>query len=170
MTIDERQDLSFVLNNFYTPSTSTYQKGEVVFPLDQLDEGRHSIELKAFDNQNNSSKAYTEFIIENNPKLALKHLLNYPNPFTTNTGFYFEHNQTTEELGIIIHIYTISGKIIRTLEGFYSAKSMQIGPIKWDGLDEFGDKIGKGVYVYQITVKNSKGETDKAIQKLVLLR
>ena len=52
----------------------------------------------------------------------------------------------------------------------YSATSQRIGPIQWDGLDEFGDKIGKGVYVYQITAKNSKGDTDKAIQKLVLLR
>lgn len=170
LTIDERSDLSFVLNDYYTPSTLTYQKGEVIFPIDELDEGRHSLEFKAFDNQNNSSKAYTEFIIENNPELALKHILNYPNPFTTNTGFYFEHNQTSEDLEIRIHIYTISGKIIKTLEGMYSATSQRIGPIQWDGLDEFGDKIGKGVYVYQITVKNSKGDTDKAIQKLVLLR
>ena len=170
LTIDGRSDLNFILNNYYTPSTTTYQNGEVIFPIEQLKEGRHSLEFKAFDNQNNSSKAYTEFIIENNPKLALKHLLNYPNPFTQNTGFYFEHNQTSEDLEILINIYTISGKIIKTLEGVYSASSQRIGPIHWDGLDEFGDKIGKGVYVYQITAKNSKGDTDKAIQKLVLLR
>ena len=170
LTIDERSDLNFVVNNYYTPSSSTFQKGEVVFPVNELEDGRHSLEFKAFDNQNNSSKAYTEFIIESNPELALKHLLNYPNPFTTSTGFYFEHNQSSEDLEILIHIYTISGKIIKTLEGVYSATSQRIGPIQWDGLDEFGDKIGKGVYVYQITVKNSKGDTDKAIQKLVLLR
>ncbi len=170
LTIDERSDLNFVVNNYYTPSSSTFQKGEVVFPINELEDGRHSLEFKAFDNQNNSSKAYTEFIIESNPELALKHLLNYPNPFTTSTGFYFEHNQSSEDLEILIHIYTISGKIIKTLEGVYSATSQRIGPIQWDGLDEFGDKIGKGVYVYQITVKNSKGDTDKAIQKLVLLR
>ena len=170
LTIDERPDLNFVLNNYYTPSTSSYKKGEVVFQIDELEEGRHSLEFKAFDNQNNSSKGYTEFIIENNPELALKHLLNYPNPFTSNTGFYFEHNQTSEDLEILINIYTISGKIIKSIDGIYSASSKRIGPIKWDGLDEFGDEIGKGVYVYQITVKNSKGDTDKAIQKLVLLR
>lgn len=170
LTIDDRSDLNYVLNNYYTPSLNSYKKGEVIFPIDELNEGRHSLIFKAFDNQNNSSKAYTEFIIEKNPKLALKHLLNYPNPFTTKTGFYFEHNQTSENLEILIHIYTITGKIIKTLEGIYSATSHRIGPIQWDGLDEFGDKIGKGVYVYQITVKNNKGETDKGIQKLVLLR
>ena len=170
LNIDNRSDLKYVLNNYYTPSITSYKKGEVIFPIDELEEGQHSLEFKAFDNQNNSSKAYTEFIIEKNPKLALKHLLNYPNPFTTKTGFYFEHNQTSENLEILIHIYTITGKIIKTLEGIYSATSNRIGPIQWDGLDEFGDKIGRGVYVYQITVKNIKGETDKGIQKLVLLR
>lgn len=170
LTINKQSDLNFVLNNYYTPSITSYKKGEVIFPIDELEEGRHSLEFKAFDNQNNSSKAYTEFIIEKNPKLALKHLLNYPNPFTTNTGFYFEHNQTSENLEIFISIYTITGKIIKTIEGIYSGTSKRIGPIEWDGLDQFGDKIGKGVYVYQITVKNNKGETDKGIQKLVLLR
>ncbi len=170
LNIDNRSNLNYILNNYYTPSMSSYKKGEVIFPIDELEEGQHFLEFKAFDNQNNSSKAYTEFIIEKNPKLALKHLLNYPNPFTTKTGFYFEHNQTSENLEILIHIYTITGKVIKTLEGIYSATSKRIGPIQWDGLDEFGDKIGRGVYVYQITARNIKGETDKGIQKLVLLR
>lgn len=170
LTIDERSDLNFVLNDYYSPSVNSFQNGEVIFPLDKLEEGRHSLEFKVFDNQNNSSKAYTEFIIENNPELALKNVLNYPNPFTTSTGFYFEHNQNSNNLEVVIHIYTISGKIIKTLTGMYNTTSQRVGPIEWDGLDEYGDKIGRGVYVYQVTVINSNGDSEKAVQKLVLLR
>lgn len=170
LVIDERNDLSFNLNKYYTPSESTYRKGEVIFPIDQLSEGRHSLEFKAFDNQNNSSKAYTEFIIENNPELALKHVLNYPNPFTTNTGFYFEHNQTNNELEVLIQIYTISGKMIKTLNGTFNTNNQRVGPVNWDGLDEYGDKIGRGVYVYKVTVQTSGGDSEEAVSKLVLLR
>ena len=170
LTIDERSDLNYVLNDYYIPSTKSFQQGEVIYPIDELDQGRHSLEFRVFDNQNNSSKAYTEFIIENNPELALKHVLNYPNPFTTSTGFFFEHNQNSNTLDVIIHIYTVSGKIIKTLSGTYDTSSKRVGPIEWNGLDEFGDKIGRGVYIYQISVKNVTGDCEKAVQKLVLLR
>ena len=170
LIIDERTDLNFLLNQYYNPSESTYQKGEVVFPIGELEEGRHSLTFKVFDNQNNSSKAYTEFIIEENAELALKNVLNYPNPFTTNTGFYFEHNQTTEELEVLIEIYTISGKLIKSISDFFDSSSSRIGPIQWDGLDDYGDQIGRGVYIYKIQVRNSKGEKEEVIEKLVILK
>jgi hypothetical protein len=51
-----------------------------------------------------------------------------------------------------------------TTEGFLSRE------ISWDGKDDFGDKIGKGVYVYKLTVKsiltNKKSEK---FEKLVIL-
>ncbi len=170
LIIDERSDLNFLLNQYYQPSKSTYQKGEIIFPLEELDEGRHSLVFKVFDNQNNSSKAYTEFIIENNPQLALTNVLNYPNPFTTSTGFYFEHNQTNDVLDITIEIYTISGKLIKTISDSFDATSTRIGPVQWDGLDDFGSPIGRGVYVYKVRVINANGDKEEVIEKLVLLR
>ena len=170
LVIDERTDLNFLLNQYYKPSESTYQKGEVIFPLKELEEGRHSLIFKVFDNQNNSSKAYTEFIIEHNPELALNNVLNYPNPFTTNTGFYFDHNQNIDELEVLIEIFTISGKLIKTISNNFDASSKRIGPIQWNGLDDFGTKIGRGVYIYKIQVRNSEGNKKEVIEKLVILR
>ena len=47
-----------------------------------------------------------------------------------------------------------------TTEGFLSRE------ITWDGKDDFGDKIGKGVYVYKLTVKSSiTGEKSEKIEK-----
>jgi flagellar hook assembly protein FlgD len=51
-----------------------------------------------------------------------------------------------------------------TTDGFLSKD------ITWDGKDDFGDKIGKGVYIYKLTVKslitNTKAEK---FEKLVIL-
>ena len=43
-------------------------------------------------------------------------------------------------------------------------------PIKWDGLDDFGEKIGRGVYVYQLEVRSPDGDSDRKTEKLVVLR
>jgi len=48
--------------------------------------------------------------------------------------------------------------------------SYRIGPIAWDGLDDFGDRIGRGVYFYRLTVRLSNGQTEQAYQKLVILK
>jgi flagellar hook assembly protein FlgD len=42
--------------------------------------------------------------------------------------------------------------------------------ITWDGKDDFGNRIGKGVYVYKLTVKSNltNSKTEK-IEKLVIL-
>ena len=126
--------------------------------------------LKAYDNQNNSSQAYTEFIIVESPELALNYVLNYPNPFSSNTGFYFEHNQSGNKLKIKIQIYTVSGKLVKTINTDVSAENKRIGPIKWDGKDDFGDNIGRGVYIYKVKVQLENGDSEEELQKLVLIK
>ena len=41
-----------------------------------------------WDVYNNSSEKELEFIVDKKEDLKIKHILNYPNPFSTSTGFY----------------------------------------------------------------------------------
>jgi flagellar hook assembly protein FlgD len=42
--------------------------------------------------------------------------------------------------------------------------------ITWDGTDDFGNKIGKGVYVYKLNVSSPlTGLKSEKIEKLVIL-
>jgi hypothetical protein len=49
------------------------------------------------------------FVVSESAKLALDHVLNYPNPFTTHTTFMFEHNRPYVPLDVQVQIYTVSG-------------------------------------------------------------
>lgn len=168
--LDEKSTQTIFLNNYFENSLNSYQKGVAKYRLADLSEGRHSVEVKAYDNYNNSSRAYTEFIVAGDARVALSHILNYPNPFTTNTGFYFEHNQPGRNLEINIQIFTISGKLIKTINENLYAENVRVGPIAWDGLDNYGDAIGKGVYIYQVQVKGEDGSTAQHYEKLVVLK
>ena len=158
------------LSAAYTPKIDDYRQGSIRYRLSDLAEGKHSIEAKLWDNYDNSTSAYTEFVVSYNAKTALEHVLNYPNPFTSRTGFYFEHNQIGRELDVTIQIYTISGKLIKTLTHQVYADSRRVGPIDWDGMDDFGDALGRGVYLYQIKVKSENGTSAHIFEKLVLLK
>ena len=169
-TIDQNNDSSIELNDHYQAELDSYQKGQITYQLSNLKEGEHQLNLKIWDNVNNSSESQIDFVVAQDAKLAIKHLLNYPNPFTTNTGFYFEHNQASGEIEVLIQILTVSGKLVKTIETSINSSGFRVGPINWDGKDDFGDSIGRGVYFYRLKLRTEDGKIANKFQKLVILK
>lgn len=168
--LDNKIDPVYVLNDFYEADMDDYTKGKVIYRLENLEEGNHSLKLKIWDIYNNSSDAYTEFTVAGSAEIALKHVLNYPNPFTTHTSFFFEHNQACNGMDVQVQIFTVSGKLVKTLNQRIICDGFRSDSISWNGTDEYGDRIGRGVYIYRLKVRNDKGATADKYEKLVLLR
>lgn len=165
-----QNDKSIILNQYYQAKVDSYQEGSIKYPLSDLSPGLYSLKIKAWDVFNNSSERTITFEVKSNEKLTLAHVLNYPNPFTTRTSFQFEHNHPNEELDVQINIRTVSGKLIKTINQTVNTPGNRVTDIFWDGKDDFGEKIGKGVYIYELKVRSTlSGETVQKIQKLVLL-
>ena len=168
--LDNQTVSPIVLNDYYEADKDSYQSGKITYQLKSLEEGSHKLTVKVWDVNNNSSEDYTEFIVASSEEFILKNILNYPNPFTTNTSFYFEHNQPGAELDILIQVFTVSGKLVKTIERQVTASGYRCGPIDWDGLDDFGSRIGRGVYIYRLKVRTNTGQSLEKFEKLVILR
>ncbi|WP_344788407.1 type IX secretion system sortase PorU [Postechiella marina] len=172
--IDGDETNPYVLNDYYQTEVDDYQKGEVSFPFRDLEPGLHTLTLKAWDVYNNSSVSEIQFVVhDKDQELVINNVLNYPNPFINYTEFWFNHN-SSDPLDVSIQIFTVSGKLVRTLNGQTTggvlATSSLSKDIVWDGRDDFGDKIGKGVYIYKLTVKsNLLNKKVEKIEKLVIL-
>jgi hypothetical protein len=167
--MDENSSTPTVLNDYYTADLNTYRSGKVNFPYSSLTEGRHTLRLKVWDVYDNSSQSYTEFVVSSSAQLALKHVLNYPNPFSTHTSFFFEDNECCQSLNVEVEIFTVTGKLVKTISTSIFTDGYRSPPIDWDGRDDFGDKIGRGVYVYKLTVHSQAGGTSEKLEKLVIL-
>ncbi|MCG3167361.1 MAG: hypothetical protein POELPBGB_03151 [Bacteroidia bacterium] len=167
--LDENTNKTIVLNEYYQADLNSYQSGTIRYPFSELSEGRHTLKMKVWDVYNNSSDAYTEFVVSQSAELALSHVLNYPNPFTTNTQFMFEHNRPCADLDVNIQIFTVSGKVVKTINEQVNCDGFRAEGITWNGRDEYDQKIGKGVYVYKIKVRTPEGYTAQAFEKLVIL-
>ena len=168
--LDNLTENTYVLNDYYEADMNTYQSGLVRYPFDDLSIGSHTLNLKVWDVFNNSSEKTIDFVVADNANLALDHVLNYPNPFTTYTEFWFEHNQPCCGLDVQIQIFTVTGKLVKTIDAWVQTDGYRAEPIPWDGLDDYGDPIGKGVYVYKLRVKSSQGGYAEKLEKLVILR
>ena len=169
VTLDN-DEKPLVLNQFYTSKLNDYKTGTVKYPYKNLTTGPHTLKLKVWDTYNNSAESYLEFIVASSERIALSHILNYPNPFSTHTVFHFDHNRAGEDLDVMIQIYTVSGKLIKTLDSKIFSSTAHFMGLDWDGRDDFGDKIGKGVYVYRVWVRAPRdGSSVHRYEKLVVL-
>ncbi|MBL7916821.1 MAG: type IX secretion system sortase PorU, partial [Bacteroidia bacterium] len=105
--VDNNTNLPYVLNDYYETNLNSYQSGVIRYQLKDLEEGNHQLSLKVWDVQNNSSVTSADFVVAKSADLALNMVLNYPNPFTTNTKFFFEHNRNCDDIKVLIQVFTI---------------------------------------------------------------
>ncbi|MCB0771773.1 MAG: type IX secretion system sortase PorU [Flavobacteriales bacterium] len=168
--LDANTQNAVVLNDWYEADKDTYRSGQVRYRFSGIAEGSHTLDLKAWDVYNNSSNKSIEFVVAPSAELALEHVLNYPNPFTTHTEFYFEHNRPCTTLDCQVQVFTISGRLVKTINRRLDCEGFRSEPLAWNGLDDHGDRIGRGVYLYRLSITTPTGEKADKIEKLVILR
>jgi len=113
-------------------------------------------------------------------KSMISNLLNYPNPFTSSTAFVFTLTGASVPQEFKIQILTVTGKVVKEITrqelGFLKI-GRNITEYKWDGTDQYGQKLANGVYLYRVVTslegkslekfksKNESENTDKYFNK-----
>jgi hypothetical protein len=152
------------------------------------EDGEYELIVKGEDKSGNKAgmiEYKVTFMVIN--KSMISNLLNYPNPFTTSTAFVFTLTGSQIPQNMRIQILTMTGKIVREIT------QQELGPIhvgrnitefKWDGTDQYGQKLANGVYLYRVITnlngksiekyKEESGQTDKYFKsgygKMYLMR
>jgi hypothetical protein len=105
-------------------------------------EGAHWVSIYATDNLGNVSYKRINFVVAN--EFEVQFVGNYPNPFKRSTLItYTLTDQATER--VRIKIYTVSGRLIRTLFD-PNPTPINYREMIWDGRDDSGNVVANGVY------------------------
>jgi hypothetical protein len=135
--------------------------------LKQLDPAGDEYQLIVFGKDRSGNKAgATEYkvVFRVISKPMISNLLNYPNPFTTSTAFVFTITGSEVPQNMKIQILTVTGKIVREIT------KEELGPLhigrnitdyKWDGNDQFGQRLANGVYLYRFVTQLNGKKMDK---------
>ncbi|MGM0565800.1 MAG: type IX secretion system sortase PorU [Bacteroidota bacterium] len=166
--MNKNEENVIVLNDFYSAGLDTYKSGEVNYPFNRLPVGRHTITVKAWDIHNNSSEKTIEFIVSDNITPELTVLRAVPNPFQYSSEIHVEHNLFNERMNLTVRIFDISGRLVRTLGPFdKQSDGYAVPPVYWDGKDDNGNYVDKGVYIYSVLVVSKNGLVNRAGGKLI---
>ena len=168
MTLDDDFANSKDVTEYFEYNEGSFTAGKVSYPLRDISAGEHTIQIKAWDNSNNSSIIESIFTVVSDEELAIRNPLNYPNPMKNETTFTFELSREAE---VTLRIFTVAGRLIKKFEPVYGQIGYNVFPLEWDGTDDDGDKLANGVYLYKITAKsnqNGESKTVEEIQKLIV--
>ncbi len=159
-----------ILNDYYQSSLNSFKEGEIRYPFHKLADGNYSLRVKVWDVSNNSAEATTHFTVASSAKLAIDKIFNYPNPFSTQTTFSFEHNRPDENLDVYIAIFAMNGQLVKELKEEINTEGNRVNSIHWDGTDSGHAPIASGMYVYRITIKTADGQIAQQSQRLVVIK
>jgi flagellar hook assembly protein FlgD len=172
-------------SNFYSfvPATDLKPNEASVVLNPILEDGDYQLIISAKDASNNTS-GKEDYVVDFRvlSKKTITEVFNYPNPFSTSTQFVFTLTGEVPDQ-FSIQIMTVTGKVVKEIlkEELGLLKiGNNITEYKWDGTDEFGNRLGNGTYFYRVLMSNSgeyesvntasSGSFKKGFGKLVILR
>jgi hypothetical protein len=167
--IDDDMPNAVVLNGLFSADIGVHTSGSLSYPFVISEKGEHNISLRAWDNVNNPSVATLRFVVETSGVFRLTDLLCFPNPVTETATFTAGHNRPDTEIDVTITILNTGGSIVRIIrEQFYST-GYSLPDIPWDGCNENGSRLARGMYLWRAEAVTTEGERTSATGRIIIL-
>jgi hypothetical protein len=168
--LNSKTDLPYILNDYYEADLNTFKSGRIAYPFKQLEPGKHTVRVKVWDVNNNSSEASIEFFVSSSSELTLGSFELYPNPFNEMATFVFEHNKASENLELNLGIYSLAGMQVASLNRTIFADGYRSVAFEWDGRSINGNQISAGFYVGRLRVRDTLGNESFSSVKISIVR
>lgn len=168
--VDEDSRTTTVLNDKYTSEIDDFTNGSLSYRLEELEVGRHTLTIRAFDILNNPGESTIEFEVAENVSGFLQNVIAFPNPFGAEVNFSVQ-NELGEIAEITLNIYDVKGRLIQQFAGIRQVADGAISTIKWSGTNHSGN-LTSGLYLYEVLLQglNSEKSLKSRLKKIVVLK
>ncbi|MFC1555503.1 type IX secretion system sortase PorU [candidate division KSB1 bacterium] len=158
------------LSDAFEYDSGSFTSGTSRMTLSELKEGQHTFYVRAWDNYNNSTIYRGIMNVVDQGYLIVKDVYNYPNPFSESTQFTAQVNFPSD---VEIKIFTVSGRLVKTIPPVYTGSSSFFFSNDWDGTDDDGDRLANGTYIYKLIARSNVDNGTKQVEKtgkIVIMR
>ena len=159
VTMDDNSTTRVDITSSFLYTANSYQGGRATFELPNLPLGPHRIKVSAADNLASGfsaaahrSSAVIDFNVVASSQLREARAYLIPDPASSTgagRGGQFVVDAPGDRINVLLRIYTISGRLVRTLRSFGGMNQVQLA---WDGLDDEQEALANGVYLFKVNV------------------
>ncbi len=168
LTINDDRSKAIILNDYYSSEKNNFKKGSLSFQLPTMEPGKHTLQLKAWDNLNNSSISTLDFYVENNGNLEVGKAIASPNPAAPGETIKisFQHDAPNSTLKTTTTLYTISGRLIDQVENSVPSFGNTILPYDY----KLPSNLQKGLYILNCEMEAEEGQIGRFSKKILVIK
>lgn len=163
LIVDDDPKQIYVLNDYFTAASNSYQSGLVSYLMEALPDGQHSLSFRAWDLLNNSTTKSLNFVVEAGLDPSIYSVTTYPNPVQTEgiVNLIVNYDQPDERLSTELYLYNINGQLVYShLQKNPDAVSINLAQL---GLQP-------GVYVYNLRIKSASSKYSMTSGKIIVTK
>lgn len=167
LVLNDDRSNTLVLNEYYSASKGSYQQGILNYQLSNLEEGSHTITIKAWDNLNNSSTIDLNIEVINTGSLALKNSFISPNPGAAGQTLTigFDHDAPNELIKVELSLYALDGQLIDVYETSVPSTNFSANPFTYP----IPGSVGQGIYLINCECQ-SNNQSGHFSKKIIILK
>lgn len=167
LTIDDNTKNVISLNSYFQYGMASCTEGRAEYHIDGvLSEGWHTIKVKAWDLQSNSSESTIRIYVSEDIAPEIETLTVYPNPVKDNFMAIVKTDRPDEVQTIECQLVDLSGRQISRKE-MKDKHADGIWKIDWN-LHELGN-VAPGVYLLHVRVSTDKSDFAEKTEKIVVI-
>ncbi len=155
--LDGETAQTFILNDYFEYQEGSFQNGTIAFPLQDLAVGKHTLAFTVWDNYSNPTTIEVDFYVENKP-IEITEITPFPNPFWSSVDFNVLHTRTGDDIEVILVVYDILGRAVRTIRQDYTNNNGNFSNLSWNGRGNEGNLVKNGMYICKIYIRSLQDE------------
>lgn len=167
--VDNNPKYTYNLNSVYQPVVGDFTRGTVMFPLDKLEEGEHTLMVRAWDYYNNSSVVYITFVVEPDMAPEISQVELNPSPVVSGheVKFSISHNRPQSEMNVTLEIFNIHGQLLWRSTEKDTAEGL-VYEMVWNGCGQAGQPLASGIYLARVSLSTGGDSVVKGVKFLVV--
>ncbi len=166
LVIDGDRSKTWVLDQYFTQDEGKFTDGRVVFRIPELEEGRHTLMVRAWDTMNNSSSIYLGCKVVKGLEPSLE-IVATQSPARESTQFVISHDRPMQNAGIVVQVYDSHGDLQWTHRETDNSQNA-VSFIDWNLTNAGGQRVAPGLYLVRATV-DAGGEQHGMSCKIVVI-
>lgn len=167
LVIDGQTAQTYILNDYFSYDFGSHTSGSVGFSIPTLTAGRHKLQFRVWDTQNNSTTTELNFVVVESLEPVFFDVESTQNPATTHTSFRIIHDRTGSQMDVVLDVYDISGRHLwQHAESGVPTDDSYL--INWDLTSGNGSRISTGVYLYRVRISSEGSSYVSKAKKLIV--
>lgn len=168
LILDGNTSNAIILNDYFTYDFGSTTNGTIQYPLTDLKPGKHSLTLRVWDLNDNSTTQSLSFFVNDNLREGFD-VNATENPAYSTTTFVTTLEPSANAKSVQIEVYDIAGRRIWDAEST-NLNQAYYDAIHWPLTDYAGHLVPGGVYIFRSIITTDSTKIITKSKKMIIVR